>query len=105
MRGLGPGAMPAQAGITQLMLSCAAAAEAEFRGAMDILGRDGGIGRRSGLKIRRWQHCGGSSPPPGTKAASNQVQTNPSKSRRTQQLPVIAGFFVAIPSETVQTRP
>ena len=28
--------------------------------------RGGGIGRRSGLKIRRWQHLGGSSPPPGT---------------------------------------
>src|SRR3569833_740147 len=26
----------------------------------------GGIGRRSGFKIRRWLHCGGSSPPPGT---------------------------------------
>ena len=28
--------------------------------------RDGGIGRRSGLKIRRWQQRGGSIPPPGT---------------------------------------
>lgn len=24
-------------------------------------------GRRSGLKIRQWRHCGGSSPPPGTR--------------------------------------
>ena len=29
--------------------------------------RDGGIGRRSGFKIHRWQHLGGSSPPPGTR--------------------------------------
>jgi hypothetical protein len=29
--------------------------------------RGGGIGRRSGLKIRRGQTCGGSSPPLGTK--------------------------------------
>jgi hypothetical protein len=28
--------------------------------------RDGGIGRRSGLKIRRPQGHGGSTPPPGT---------------------------------------
>ena len=28
--------------------------------------RDGGTGRRSGLKIRRWQHRKGSSPFPGT---------------------------------------
>jgi hypothetical protein len=29
--------------------------------------RDGGTGRRSGLKIRRGQPRGGSTPPPGTK--------------------------------------
>ena len=29
-------------------------------------GRDGGTGRRSGLKIRRGQPRGGSTPPPGT---------------------------------------
>jgi hypothetical protein len=29
-------------------------------------GPDGEIGRRSGLKIRGPQGCGGSSPPPGT---------------------------------------
>src|SRR5215211_3687132 len=28
--------------------------------------RDGGIGRRSGLKIRRWRHHEGSIPSPGT---------------------------------------
>src|SRR6266705_473512 len=31
------------------------------------LGRDGGTGRRSGLKIRRPSGLGGSTPPPGTK--------------------------------------
>ena len=31
-----------------------------------LIGRCDGIGRRSGLKIRRWQHRGGSSPPTGT---------------------------------------
>ena len=30
------------------------------------VGRDGGIGRRTGLKIRRASALGGSSPPPGT---------------------------------------
>src|ERR1700745_2738831 len=30
--------------------------------------RDGGTGRRSGLKIRRASALGGSTPPPGTKA-------------------------------------
>jgi hypothetical protein len=30
------------------------------------LGRDGGTGRRSGLKIRRASALGGSTPPPGT---------------------------------------
>ena len=29
--------------------------------------RDGGIGRRSGLKIRRWQHLASSSLAPGTR--------------------------------------
>src|SRR5436190_1192479 len=33
---------------------------------MTCSGRDDGTGRRSGLKIRRWQHRGGSIPPPGT---------------------------------------
>ena len=32
-----------------------------------FLGRDGGTGRRSGLKIRRASALGGSIPPPGTK--------------------------------------
>src|SRR5271165_1325311 len=31
-----------------------------------FLGRDGGTGRRSGLKIRRPSGLGGSTPPPGT---------------------------------------
>ena len=30
------------------------------------MSRDGGIGRRTGLKIPRWQQRGGSIPPPGT---------------------------------------
>jgi Beta-lactamase len=34
--------------------------------ASDSQGRDGGTGRRSGLKIRRSQGRGGSTPPPGT---------------------------------------
>jgi hypothetical protein len=34
-------------------------------------GPDGEIGRRSGLKIRRPQGRGGSSPPPGTNKISN----------------------------------
>ena len=34
--------------------------------------RDGGIGRRSGLKIRRPQGRGGSTPPPGTKISSTK---------------------------------
>ena len=33
--------------------------------------RDGGTGRRSGLKIRRPQGHGGSTPPPGTKNINN----------------------------------
>jgi hypothetical protein len=32
-----------------------------------VQSRDGGTGRRSGLKIRRGQPRGGSTPPPGTK--------------------------------------
>ncbi len=31
-----------------------------------VPGRDGGIGRRAGLKIRCWKQCEGSSPSPGT---------------------------------------
>ncbi len=38
-----------------------------LRWAMRTLCRDGGTGRRSGLKIRRGQPRGGSTPPPGTK--------------------------------------
>jgi hypothetical protein len=34
--------------------------------------RDGGTGRRSGLKIRRGQPHGGSIPPPGTKIRSTK---------------------------------
>ncbi|GEM_PF-3991402 len=30
------------------------------------ISRDGGIGRRTGLKIPRWRQRGGSIPPPGT---------------------------------------
>lgn len=30
------------------------------------IGRGGETGRRAGLKIRWWQHCGGSIPPLGT---------------------------------------
>ena len=33
---------------------------------VDWQGRDGGTGRRSGLKIRRPSGLGGSTPPPGT---------------------------------------
>src|SRR5450755_2936080 len=33
---------------------------------MAVLSRDGGTGRRSGLKIRRPSGLGGSTPPPGT---------------------------------------
>src|SRR6185436_6703630 len=32
--------------------------------------RDGGTGRRTGLKIPRWQHHGGSIPPPGTRTSA-----------------------------------
>ena len=35
--------------------------------ARGLSSRDGGTGRRSGLKIRRGQPRGGSTPPPGTK--------------------------------------
>jgi hypothetical protein len=44
-------------------------APAQFRFTIEpatIAGPDGEIGRRSGLKIRRPQGHGGSSPPPGT---------------------------------------
>src|SRR6266567_3740745 len=37
---------------------------------MRRLGRDGGIGRRAGLKIQFWQQSGGSIPPPGTSSSS-----------------------------------
>ena len=40
---------------------------------MRAAGRDDGTGRRSGLKIRRWQHRGGSIPPPGTNDAANAM--------------------------------
>jgi histidine triad (HIT) family protein len=33
---------------------------------LNVLCRDGEIGRRTGLKIPRWRHCVGSSPTPGT---------------------------------------
>jgi hypothetical protein len=48
--------------------------------AMDVVGdlaqnpgRDGGTGRRSGLKIRRGQPRGGSTPPPGTILNTNII--------------------------------
>jgi hypothetical protein len=37
------------------------------RSFLRAFGRDGGIGRRAGLKIQFWQQSGGSIPPPGTK--------------------------------------
>jgi hypothetical protein len=37
------------------------------------ISRDGGTGRRSGLKIRRPSGLGGSTPPPGTKFQSSEI--------------------------------
>jgi hypothetical protein len=48
--------------------------KAETRGCRQgiwSLSRDGGTGRRSGLKIRRSQGRGGSTPPPGTNKTKN----------------------------------
>ena len=41
---------------------------------MHVPSRDGGTGRRSGLKIRRGQPRGGSTPPPGTNKIKNLSQ-------------------------------
>src|SRR6202171_6427162 len=41
------------------------------------LGRDGGIGRRAGLKIQFWQQSGGSIPPPGTKLKNDGPDLGP----------------------------
>ena len=41
--------------------------------------RDGGIGRRTGLKIPRWRHHVGSIPTPGTKHLSDSVLGSRSK--------------------------
>ena len=40
------------------------------------LSRDGGIGRRTGLKIQRGQLHGGSIPPPGTKLIQMRVNVS-----------------------------
>ena len=40
-------------------------------------GRDGGIGRRAGLKIQFWQQSGGSIPPPGTKLKNDGPDLGP----------------------------
>src|SRR5438270_14007928 len=42
-----------------------------------FLSRDGGTGRRSGLKIRRASALGGSTPPPGTKPKYRRHKSNP----------------------------
>src|ERR1700730_8817322 len=39
--------------------------------------RDGGIGRRAGLKIQFWQQSGGSIPPPGTELKNDGPKTGP----------------------------
>src|ERR1700674_2349850 len=39
--------------------------------------RDGGIGRRAGLKIQFWQQSGGSIPPPGTKLENDGPDLGP----------------------------
>jgi hypothetical protein len=38
-------------------------------------GRDGGTGRRSGLKIRRPSGLGGSTPPPGTISRTHKIRS------------------------------
>ena len=40
------------------------------------LSRDGGIGRRAGLKIQYLRGCGGSIPPPGTRQFLKNLSTN-----------------------------
>src|SRR5664279_6370871 len=45
--------------------------------ALRALGRDGGIGRRAGLKIQFWQQSGGSIPPPGTKLKNGGLDLGP----------------------------
>ena len=47
--------------------------------------RDGGTGRRSGLKIRRASALGGSSPPPGTKVLALAVESAQNVDRATSQ--------------------
>jgi hypothetical protein len=49
-----------------MMIAGATMLNAEANSIVAVLCPDGEIGRRSGLKIRRPQGCGGSSPPPGT---------------------------------------
>jgi hypothetical protein len=49
--------------------------------------RDGGTGRRSGLKIRRGQPRGGSTPPPGTNKTKSLDRNWPLKNER----PISAG--------------
>jgi hypothetical protein len=46
------------------------------------MGPDGEIGRRSGLKIRRPQGRGGSSPPPGTNKIKELIENSYSDSER-----------------------
>lgn len=56
---------------------CAASSISQSDGAATMVQRrDGGIGRRSGLKIRRGQPRGGSTPPPGTTLAYSEYERN-----------------------------
>src|SRR6185437_15709072 len=48
---------------------------------IETLSRDGGTGRRSGLKIRRGQPRGGSTPPPGTKILKSLYAKWPLRAR------------------------
>src|SRR2546421_9594683 len=41
--------------------------------------RDGGIGRRAGLKIQFWQQSGGSIPPPGTNRRADAADSAASR--------------------------
>ena len=54
--------------------------------------RDGGTGRRAGLKIRCPRGCGGSSPPPGTKHASEAVRQR----LETQAEARVSGLFHSV---------
>ena len=56
--------------------------------------RDGGTGRRSGLKIRRPSGLGGSTPPPGTTAINLSIASqNAVYLREIRQTGEIAKFF------------